>query len=124
MNGLSKSDAAIQLDSCAPFERIAVKTHASEYEVTVLSGRTGEVLIRGGRFFPEFRRVVLVGSRVGRGLTQNTIDVGLRMELCDDLALYTTSPVEAVSRVTFSPRADVAPECRDLAEGPIPSRRQ
>ena len=108
MNEPTKSDAAIQLDSCAPFERIAVKTHASEYEVTVLSAQTGEVLIRGGRFFPELRRVVLVGSRVGRGRTLNTIDVGLRMELCDDMVLYTTSPVEAVSRVTLSPRGDTA----------------
>jgi hypothetical protein len=106
MDELTKSDAAIQLDSCAPFERIVVKTHASEYEVTVLSAQTGEVLIRGGRFFPELRRVILVGSRVGRGRTLNTIDVGLRMELCDDMVLYTTSPVEAVSRVTLPPRGD------------------
>ena len=39
MDELTKSDAAIQLDSCAPFERIVVKTHASEYEVTVLSAQ-------------------------------------------------------------------------------------
>lgn len=104
-----KSDAAIRLDSCVAFERIAVKTQSSLYEVIVLCGRTGEVLIRGGRFFPEFRRAILTGSTAGgSALKLRTIDVGLRIELRDDLKLYTTTAVEAVSREESTARCNVA----------------
>ena len=95
-----RSGAAIQVDFCAPFERIAVNTRSSLYEVIVLSGRDGEVLVRGGRFFPEFRRAILTGSTAGgSALKLRSIAVGLRMELRVDETAYVTSPVQTVSRV-------------------------
>lgn len=98
-----KPDTAIQLGSCVPFERIAVKTRSNMYEVIVLCGRTGEVLIRGGRYFPEFRRALLIGSTAGgSALMLRTIDVGLRMEVRDGVTLYRTTPVEAISREEFT----------------------
>jgi len=94
-----KSDTAIQVDACATFERIAVNTRSSLYELIVLSGRDGEVLVRGGRFFPRFRRAILIGSRAGgSALKPGTIEVGLCMELRVDLAAYLTTPVKTLSR--------------------------
>ena len=94
-----KSDTAIQIGSCAPFDRLAVKTRSSLYEVIVLSGRVGEVLVRGGPFFPEFRRAILTGSTTGgSALKLRTIEVGLRMELRVDGTVYVTTPVQTLSR--------------------------
>jgi hypothetical protein len=63
------------------------------------------VLVRGGRKFPEFRRVVLAGSTGGgRALKMNTIDLGLRMEFCVDGTIIVTSPVKAVHRQQFEQR--------------------
>jgi hypothetical protein len=97
------TQTAIHLRSCTVFERIAVRTHGSLYELIVLSGAVGEVLIRGGRFFPEFRRGLLIGSSAVDGrLTLGTIDLGLSMEMRDDRTRYITSPVEAVAREAHS----------------------
>jgi len=97
----------IHLRSCTLFERIAVRTQGSVYELIVLSGTIGEVLVRGGRFFPEFRHGILIGSSAVDGrLTRGTIDLGLSMELRDARTKYITSPVEAISReVCFAPTA-------------------
>lgn len=93
------ADTTIHLDACAPFERIAVNTRSSSYELVVLSGRDGEVLVRGGRFFPEFRRAILFGSTAGgSALKLRTIEVGLRMELHVDKTAYVTTPVQTLSR--------------------------
>lgn len=100
-NAWSKEDldTTIHLDACAPFERIAVKTRSSLYELIVLSPRAGEVLIRGGRFFPEFRRAIVSGSSFGgSALKMRSIDVGCRMELRVDGTAFMTSTVQALSR--------------------------
>ena len=96
---LRVSNEAVCLDACRQFERIVVHTRASVYEVIVLRGDKGSVLVRGGRKFPEFRCAVLAGSTGGgRALKLNTIDVGLRMEFCADDRVIVTSPVKAVIR--------------------------
>src|SRR5690242_11351717 len=43
----------IELNGLAGLEQFAVHTRNTIYEITVLSPATGEVLVRGGRFFPE-----------------------------------------------------------------------
>lgn len=92
-------DTAIHVDSCALFERIAVKTRSSLYELIVLSPPDGEVLIRGGRFFPEFRRAIVSGSSIGgSALKMRSIDVGCRMELRVEGTAFMTSTVQALSR--------------------------
>jgi hypothetical protein len=91
---------AIHLDSCVPFDRIAVRTRRTDYEVVVLPGSTGDVLVRGGRFFEEFRRARLAGSTFGgTAIRVNTIEVGCALELHVDGTRIVTSPIEAVSRV-------------------------
>ena len=51
----SNPDDPIDLESCSELDWIVVRTRSSVYDVIVLSGQHGEVMIRGGRFFPEFR---------------------------------------------------------------------
>jgi hypothetical protein len=94
-----ETEAAIQLDSCNPFEPIVVKTCGSVYELIVLSGRTGEVMVRGGRFFPEFHPAILTGSRsAGSALKLRSLEVGLSMEFQTDSQFVITSAVAELSR--------------------------
>ena len=91
--------SAILLDSCTPFERIVVRTRGSVYELIVLSGRTGEVMVRGGRFFPEFRPAILTGSTAGgTALKMRSLEVGLGMEFQTDEKFVMTSAVEELSK--------------------------
>src|SRR5262245_16222474 len=76
---------AIDLGACQPSERIIVKTRGSIYELIVVAGRAGEVLVRGGRFFPEFREAILSGSTGGGScLKLRSLGVGLCMEFLVD----------------------------------------
>ena len=101
LGGWSVSDWSdgIQINSCPALEWIVVRTLNSVYDVIVLSGNAGEVLVRGGRFFPEFCRARLAGATAGGGLLKMMgIYVGLRMELDLDAEPIVTSTVQAVSR--------------------------
>ena len=92
---------AIHLDSCLPFEHIAVRTRRTDYEVVVLPGSASEVLVRGGRFFKEFHRARLAGSTFGgSAIRMKTIEVGCPLELHMDGTRIVTSPIESVTRVT------------------------
>ena len=90
---------SIDLGSCAVPETIVVTTRASVYELIVLRGDEGDVLVRGGSHFTEFRRVLFVGSTADSGLFHpRTIGIALRMQfICGD-QLVTTSAVQSFSR--------------------------
>ena len=90
--------AGLQVDTLDVMDRVLVRTFNSVYEIIVQSGRRGEALVRGGRFFPEFTRVHIAGSSLGGSfLKQLGIYVGLRMELFVDGEMILTSPVTAIS---------------------------
>lgn len=90
---------AIDLEGCSSFERINVRTQRSDYELVVLNGRTGDVMVRGGRYFDEFRRAGLAGSTFGgSSIRARTIEVGGRLELRADGATILTSTIQTVSR--------------------------
>ena len=89
---------SIHIDSCAERETILVTTRFSTYEVIVLRG-DGDMLVRGGRHFTEFRRALFIGSVAdGGSLRSLTFDIGLRMRFVVADRLFTTSDVESVSR--------------------------
>jgi hypothetical protein len=93
----SEWDNGIQIDQIEELTTLAVRTTNTLYEVTVLDGHTGEVLIRGGESFPERTAVRLEGSTFGGSiLKRRGIYVGLRMEIVPQ-------PVELVSRVEYDP---------------------
>ena len=94
---------AIRIDTLTEQESIVVTTRGSVYEVTILRGDRGEVLVRGGRQFPEFRHAWFLGSIADDGLFgPRTIGVGLRMKfVCGDVFVL-TSPVRSFSRRSAS----------------------
>jgi hypothetical protein len=91
--------APVHLASCEASETIVVKTASSVYELIVLRGDCGEVLVRGGQRFTTFCRALFVGSlRSSGAIERQTIDVGLRMKFHFDNLVIVTSAVESVTR--------------------------
>ena len=94
----SPPDEAIQLDSCAAFQWMVVRTRRSVYDIIVLSGEAGEVMVRGGHYFPEFRHATIAGSTFGASAMRvGSICPGCHMELEADGKSFVTSRIEAVS---------------------------
>ena len=90
---------SICVDCMASHESIVVVTRGSIYELTVLRGDRGEVLVRGGRQFPELRQVWFLGSMAQDGSCHLlTIDIGLRMKFALGNTFVVTSPVRSLSR--------------------------
>jgi hypothetical protein len=102
----SQPDAdGVQIDTYKPLDCVQVHTRNSVYELVVISGRDGEVLVRGGRLFPEFQPARLIGATDG-GHTVKLLGVhlGLCMELFAGDRSVVTSPVLSVTHVP-APRA-------------------
>jgi hypothetical protein len=97
----------VQLEAVAPLERFAVRTRNTLYEIMVVSPRTGEVLVRGGRFFPAFTRAILAGCSLGGGfLKVHAIHLGFLMELLHEGQTIITTQVQSIV-----PFRDTAPVC-------------
>ena len=90
---------AISVDSCAAQETFVITTGSNIYELVVLGGDRGDVLVRGGRYFTEVTRVRFLGSIADDGSAKpQTIDIGLRMKFVVGERFVVTSPVQSVSR--------------------------
>jgi hypothetical protein len=88
----------LQLEAMQDMEKLTVRTENSTYDITVISGRTGEILIRGGRFFPEFTPARLAGSSLGGSfLKLRGIYVGFSLEVHFDQRMIITSRVRTIS---------------------------
>ena len=93
----SEWNDGVQIDQMEELTTLAVQTSNSLYEITVLNGHTGEVLVRGGEFFPVRTPVRLQGSTCGGSiLKRRGIYVGSRMGIVPQ-------PVKLVSRVEYDP---------------------
>jgi hypothetical protein len=93
-------DNGVQIDQMEELESLAVRTRNNIYEITILSGRSGEVMVRGGQFFPKFTPAKLCGATLGGSfLKMRGIYVGFRIEFNLDGQRIITSPVEAVGVV-------------------------
>ncbi len=78
-----------------------VRTRNTLYEIVVLSSRTREVLVQGGRFFPERTRAILAGSSLGGTfLKVGGIYVEFRMEIYCLGQRIVTSPVVSIELTT------------------------
>jgi hypothetical protein len=88
----------IQLETIQDMKSLAVRTENSLYEITVICGRTGDVLVRGGTFFPEFTAVRLAGSSLrGSFLKVRGIYPGFNLEIHSGTRLIVTSRVRQIS---------------------------
>ena len=88
----------VQLENMQDMETLTVRTENSTYEITVICGRTGDILVRGGRFFPEFTEARLAGSSLGGSfLKLRGIYVGFSLEIHFDRRLIITSRVRKIA---------------------------
>ena len=55
----------LQVDRLETLDTLNFQTQNSIYEITILCPKTGEVMVRGGRFFPERAIAFLAGSSLG-----------------------------------------------------------
>ena len=89
--------SGLQIEYLPERESFTVQTDNSRYELTILCGRTGDVLVRGGRFFPEATAARLAGSSLGGSfLKLRGIYIGFRMELHADQKSIITSHVRSI----------------------------
>jgi hypothetical protein len=89
----------VQLENVNALEALVVRTANSTYEITVLSPPTGEILVRGGAFFPVVTRARLAGASLGGSfLKRHGIYVGFRLEFVSDQTPIVTTPVQTISR--------------------------
>jgi hypothetical protein len=95
----------IQIDRLEDMQRVAVHTANSLYEIIVISGHDGDVLVRGGKFFPELTPANLAGATMGGSFCKmRGIYVGFRMEFSANGQRIITSPVETIA--VMSPEDD------------------
>ena len=87
----------VQIDDREDMEKLSIQTWNSEYEITIIEGRSGEVLVRGGRFFPELTPARLTGATLGGSFCKmRGIYVGFRMEINAKGQRFVTTPVESI----------------------------
>src|SRR5438128_11553444 len=88
----------VQLETMQDMDTLTVRTENSTYEITVISGRTGDILVRGGRFFSEFTAARLAGSSLGGSfLKLRGVYLGFNLEIHFDQRLIITSRVRQIS---------------------------
>src|ERR1041385_4096505 len=88
----------VQVESLDDLAKMVVRTENSTYEITIISGRTGEILIRGGKFFPEFTPARLAGSSLGGSfLKVRGIYAGFNVEISVDSRTIITSRVRTLT---------------------------
>ena len=88
----------VQLASLHPLETLEVQTKNTVYEITIMDPTCGEVLVRGGKFFPVYTRVRLAGaSLAGSFLKLLGIYVGFSMEIHTDEGAIITTRVREIA---------------------------
>ena len=90
----------VQLASFRSLETLEVRTKNTVYEITVMDSSNGDVLVRGGRFFPVYKRVRLAGaSLAGSFLKVSGIYVGFSIEFTTDSETIVTTRVRQIDVV-------------------------
>src|ERR1700674_1819101 len=88
----------VQIDRREDMEKLVVRTLNSLYEITIIEGRSGEVLVRGGQFFLELTPARLAGATMGGCFCKmRGIYVGFRMDINENGQRTVTSPVESIA---------------------------
>lgn len=91
--------SGVRTDSLEALEALRVETRNSVYELVVLAGGDGRLLVRGGRYFAEWTTVSYLGCSLGGALLmRHAVQPGFRMEFYSGGRRIVTSPVRAVRR--------------------------
>jgi hypothetical protein len=87
----------VQVDRMEDMEKLAIQTRNSLYEIIIIDGRSGEILVRGGQFFPELTPARLAGATLGGSFCKmRGIYTGFRMEINASGQRTVTTPVESI----------------------------
>jgi hypothetical protein len=87
-----------QIDELEQMQRIHVRTAYSLYEITVIDGRNGEILVKGGEYIPDLTAVRLTGATLGGSFCKmRGIYPGFKMEFVANGHRLVTSTVQTVS---------------------------
>ena len=98
----------VQVDRMEDMEKLVIQTRNSLYEIIIIDGRSGEILVRGGRFFPELTPARLAGATLGGSFCKmRGIYTGFRMEINASGQRTVTTPVESI-RILSRPRTSVS----------------
>jgi hypothetical protein len=88
----------VQVACLSALDVLHVRTKNTLYEITILDTASAEVLVRGGRFFPEHRRAILAGSSLGGAfLKLHGVYVNFCMELNAGILRIVTTAVESIA---------------------------
>jgi len=97
----------VQVDRMEDMEKLVIQTRNSLYEIIIIDGRSGEILVRGGQFFPELTPARLAGATLGGSFCKmRGIYTGFRMEINASGQRTVTTPVESI-RILSRPRTSV-----------------
>jgi len=90
----------VELRRLAGLDRFVVRTRNTTYEFTVLEPETGDVLVRGGRFFPEHTQARIAGCTLGGSVLKVcAIYPGFLMELQHGGQRIVTTRVQRITSV-------------------------
>jgi hypothetical protein len=88
----------VQIEQLNALDRLTLQTQNNTYEIVITSPTKGDVLVRGGQFFPEFTAVRLAGSTLGGSfLKMRSVHPGFRVEFAIAQGVVVTSPVRSIS---------------------------
>ncbi len=88
---------AVSIERLAALDRLRVRTRYSVYDIIVSEPHGGDVLVRGGRFFPEFTAARVAGStNGGSSIKLRSLEVGLRLEFSLGRQFVLTSAVQSI----------------------------
>ncbi len=97
VKAVSQTDGIGLIDVDA-FTTLVVRTDNSVYRITILQPHLREVLVQGGKFFPERTRACLSGSNFGGScLKMGWVGLGLHMEFHAGGQWIITSHVRAIA---------------------------
>jgi hypothetical protein len=109
----------VQVDRMGDMEKLEVRTWNSLYQITIIDGPSGEILVRGGSLFPELTPAQLAGATLGGCFCKmRGIYAGFRMEINANGQRTVTSPVESIA-IPISPETDAG----FLDQAAVPSAR-
>jgi hypothetical protein len=96
-----EASEGVALSRLAPIDQLRVRTRNSVYEITILGG--GQVMVRGGSFFPDWSATSLSGSTLaGSSLKMDWIGRGFSMEFLHHGHRITTTRVREIRRIVPS----------------------
>jgi hypothetical protein len=91
----------LQLDRLWELDELSVRTRNNVYRIVAIVPQRGEVMVQGGRFFPELTRARLAGCSLGGAfLKQGGLYLGFRMEIQRGLQTIITSDVRSIEIVS------------------------